>query len=394
GPAQNYMESLFLPIFERVQGDDLSIRVVQFTWGDEAITDSVAAAAAEADIGYDVRKVLRKPLAPATAAMIAKGAMDVVALAKKHDIDVLFPRAAIPSAMTLLAEKMLPDVKVFYDADGFMADERIEFGGWDPEGFIYRLFRDVEAQICRRADSIMTRTQKAKEILVDRVGDPLDPDIIHVIPNAKDVDEFHPGEADDRRKVREALGVADEAPLVIYVGSLGPHYHPGELLEYFEKVWERDERARLVVLTGNRDQIDERMHRVSFPEEAMTVTRVAPDEVPAYVAAADVGLAFRAPSFSQLGVSPIKVGEYLLCGTPVLSTAGVGDLDEQLGGRHTGRLLDELDDDHLAEAADWLYDDVVPNRDAYRERCREVGVDEFGMDACVRRYRRAFEDCK
>ncbi|MFP4601151.1 MAG: hypothetical protein ACLFVJ_23080, partial [Persicimonas sp.] len=238
GPAQNYMESLFLPIYERVQHDDLSIRLVQFTWGDPTITDSVARTAARMDIGYDVRKVLRKPLAPATAAMIAKGAMDLVSLVKKHDIDVLFPRAAIPSAMTLLAEKMLPGVKIFYDADGFMADERIEFGGWNPQGLMYRLFRDVEAQICRRADSIMTRTHRAKQILIDRVGDPIDPDIIHPIPNAKDIEEFHPGTEDDRRAIRDSLGVSDEAPLLIYVGSLGPHYHPRELLAYFEKVWQ------------------------------------------------------------------------------------------------------------------------------------------------------------
>jgi len=63
GPAQNYMESLFLPIYERVQSGDLSIRVLQFTWGNESITESVAETAAEAGIGYTVTVRKDSPLA-------------------------------------------------------------------------------------------------------------------------------------------------------------------------------------------------------------------------------------------------------------------------------------------------------------------------------------------
>lgn len=394
GPAQNYMESLFLPIFERLQGPDLSIRVLQFTWGDEAITESVAEAADEADIGYEMRRAWRRPLKPATAAMIAKGAMDVVAVAREHDIDVLFPRSIIPGAMSLLAEKALTGRRLFFDADGFKADERVEFGGWDPEGLPYRLFRDIEAQVAMRADAVMTRTRRAREILGDRVGSALEPERVHVIPNAKDTDEFHPGSESERGRIRRELGVGREAPLVIYVGSLGPHYYPGRLLKYFERVYARDGDARFVVLTGNREVIDARIGEVELPAEALTITRVAPEEVPRYVAAADLGVAFRQESFSQRGVCPIKVGEYLLCGTPVLSTTGVGDLDRQLDAPGVGRLVDDLEPSTLDEAAAWLVEEVVPNRREYREGARHLGVEEFGMEQCVDRYRRAFADCR
>lgn len=394
GPAQNYMESLFLPIFERLQGPDLSIHVLQFTWGEESIAESVAEAADRAGIGYDVRQVWRRPLKPATAAMIVKGAMDVVSAAREQEIDVLFPRSIIPGAMVLLADKMLSGVRLFFDADGFKADERVEFGGWDPAGVAYRLFRDIEAQVGRRADVVMTRTRHAKEILIDRVGSVLEPGRVHVIPNAKDTDQFAPGTELDRARIRRQLGVENGAPLVIYVGSLGPHYYPDRLVKYFELVHARDSDARFVVLTGNREVLEERLMGVDLPSEALTITRVAPEEVPRYIAAADLGVAFRQASFSQRGVCPIKVGEYLLCGTPVLSTTGVGDLDRQLDAPHVGRLVDDLEESTLEEAAAWLVEEVLPNRRDYREGARRLGVEEFGMEQCVARYRRAFADCR
>ena len=395
GPAQNYMGSLFLPIFDRVQKQDpqISIRVLQFTWGDPEITAAVAAQARDANIGYEVSKVLRKPLAPATAAMLFLGALEIVKQVRAQGIDILFPRAPIPAAMTLIARDMLPDIEIFYDADGFMADERAEFGGWSASGLMYRMFRDVEAQICRRASAIMTRTQHAKEILYHRVGGSIDPAMIHVIPNAKDAHQFHPATPETRQEMRAKLGLPQDAPVAIYVGSLGPQYHPAELLDFFESIAKRDAAARFVILTGNRATLDPLLATRTHLEKALTITRVAPEEVPAYVAAADLGVAFRTPSFSQLGVCPIKVGEYLLCGVPVLSSAGIGDLDEQLGGQHTGRLVPSLDSQQLDAAAGWFLGDVIQQRNEFRERCRRVGTATFGMEQCTERYIKAIRAC-
>ncbi len=394
GPAQNYLESLFFPIYERVQAADLTIDTLQYTWGDETQRRSIEAAARRVGLGYTARKVLRKPLAPATAAMIAKGAFDIVRQVREQDIDVLFPRSLIPAAMSLLALERLDGVELVFDADGFMADERVEYGGWSAEGMIYRVFRDIEAQAVRRARSIITRTEHAKRILLERAGAGTDASKIHVIPNARDEDEFRPVEGTRRAEIRTELGVPVQGPWVIYCGSLGPQYHPRELLEFFEQVRNRQDDARLTILTGNQDIITQLLPEFDIPEAVLDVRRVPPAEVPLFVAAADLGIAFRTPSFSQLGVCPIKVGEYLLCGTPVLSTTGVGDLDTQLDKPDTGRLLDDLSGERLAEAADWFVDEVLPRREDHRLASREQGVEVFGLEMCAQRYRKAFETCR
>ncbi len=57
---------------------------------------------------------------------------------------------------------------------------------------------------------------------------------------------------------------------------------------------------------------------------------VKSDEVPFYLNAADVAFALRQPTFSMQGVAPIKLGEYLLCGLPVIASKGIGDTDDIL----------------------------------------------------------------
>ena len=109
--------------------------------------------------------------------------------------------------------------------------------------------------------------------------------------------------------------------------------------------------------------------------------------MPRYLAAADVGLALRQPSYSQRAVSPIKVAEYLLCGLPVVATVGVGDVDRQLVGDDLGVLLPDVTDPSLRRAADWI---TSPERNRERERraCREVALRTFAMTRAVESYRR------
>lgn len=379
GDAQDYMESLFLPLFGAASGPELGWRVCQFTWADQARTARAAKLAQELNIGYDHFGVLRKPQPVATAAMIAFGASVIERLIRMHKIDLVFARSTIPAAMSMLATWRHPKARFVYDADGFMADERVDFGAWRAQGPMYRLFRDLEAQAVRRAAAVMTRTERARQILIDRAGAGIDPDKIHVIPNGKDATRFAPAHIKESQAVRAQESVAQDAPWALYVGSLGPQYFPAELVRWFEALYARDARARFHVLTGQEEVMRAQLDPNNEAHQKITVKRVPPAQVPAYLAAADVGLSLRQSSFSQQGVCPIKIAEYLLCGTPVISTSGVGDMDEVLGDE-TGFVLNDLSPAQLDAAAGWVIDEVVPHRQAYSARCRAQGLARFDLE--------------
>jgi len=386
GPHQSYLESLFLPIHEALRAHGHEVHVMQLRYGSRDAVASARAAARSRGVPYVHVPVLERPRSLGVLAGIAAGAAAVRRYVRAHAIDAVMPRSMIPAAIALSSRAGVPLV---FDADGFSPDERVDFAGWSATGATYRLFRDVEAQAVRRAVAVITRTARAKEVLIARAGAGCDPDRIHVIPNGTDEARFHPGDEASRRATRDALGVGPDAPLLVYAGSLGPQYYPRQMMELFERVRARDGTARLVVLTGQPEIAREAARAAGVDPSAIIVRRVPADEVPGYLAAADLGLALREATFSQRGVSPIKVGEYLLCGLPVLATTGVGDLDAQLAGDDLGRLLDDPRAADLDEVAAWLLNEVRPRRNEIRNACRARGVDELGLERCVARYARA-----
>ena len=85
-------------------------------------------------------------------------------------------------------------------------------------------------------------------------------------------------------------------------------------------------------------------------------------------------------------LAPVKVGEYLLCGTPVVGAAAIG--------RNEGAVRDGVFFDDAAgmeAAADWFVGRVLPERAAYRERARRAGVAHYSLRRSVDDYSAALD---
>lgn len=393
GPEQNYLESLFLPIFGRMEDQGFDFSVLQFAWGDGLRRISTLRAATRLGIGYEVHKIFRRPLRPATVATMLLGAARIVAHARARDTDVLIPRSIIPAAMTLLARPRLPNVRIVYDSDGFVADERVEFDGWNGQGMTYRVFRAVEDQICRIADSVITRSENAAHLLTQRVGDELNRRDLYVVPNGKEPTVFQPGTKERRNQVRRQLGLDEHTPMLVYAGSLGERYLPVELFRFFAAVRHRRSDSHLVVLTSHQDLARRVAKEVGTPARSFTLKFVSPERVPSYLAAGDLGICFRKNTFSQQCVCPIKLAEYLLCGLPVIVTTGVGDVDHQVTEAE-GIVLSDVTPRTLENAADEFFERIFPHRQSFRKQCRQTGMQYFALENTARGYREAIEKKK
>lgn len=389
GPT--YMESLFMPALAGVQNSGTAFHVQQFTWAADQEVEQVARAATRMGLKYSRRRIAHQTSAIRSVRVLLAGTASIVAYARLNNIGVLMPRSSIPAAMALLALPFLPGCKLVFDADGLKADERVDFGGWRRTGVAYRALTWIDRRTVRRASAVVVRTLRAREILLERAKGGVARDRIHVIPNGRDGAVFRPGSEAERQATRAELAVPADAPLFVYAGSVGPQYAPAEMLAFFRAALQRDESSRLLVLTGDEATIRRLAAEQNVPGAALTVRRVAPSAVGAFLAAADLGLALRLPAFSQQAVSPIKIGEYLLCGLPVLATAGVGDVEAQIGPA-VGLMLPDTSPMALHSAVDWFFSEVRPARARFRESCRRQGADVFGLDKCVRLYRRVFDD--
>jgi glycosyltransferase involved in cell wall biosynthesis len=100
------------------------------------------------------------------------------------------------------------------------------------------------------------------------------------------------------------------------------------------------------------------------------------------LAAADVGLAFRATDFSTQAIAPIKLGEYLLCGLPVIGTAHIGDTAPAI----SGGVFYDASTRSISDAAAWVEDTVLAERERLGTIARMVGLDRFSLRRSVEDY--------
>lgn len=336
--------------------------------------------------GIDIRRRLGRigaVFAPAA------GAWRLRRMTRVGSCDLLLARSIIPGAMALVAlagRRRSRRPAFVYDADGLPADERADFGGWKHTGVRYRVFRAIERAAVLRADVVLTRTRSAVSILAERSGRRRG-DFL-VVTNGRVAPEQSVFDDRSRSMVRQSLGVPQEAPLLVYAGSVGPQYLPDQMMAIASEVMSQNPGAHFAVFTSpmNHERIKELATEFGVPN--LVVRSLAPDEVATHLAAGDVGLALRSPTRSQAAVAPIKIAEYLLSGLPVVYTLGIGDLDEEMDPTISCGVEA---DRGVGDAANWITAVALPRRDELRAATRLHGEKTLSIERGAADYRVAFE---
>ena len=374
GPGARYLRSLYLPIFARLSEP---VEVLQATYGE---SDEVVATRETAErLGVGYRSVLF-PRGASTTATVARGGVLLgrsVARAVWEDrARLVMARSLVPAAAVMGVG--LPRRRFIFDADGLVADERVEFGSWSRSGLPYAAARAVERRALRAAAVTLTRTARAADVLERRASLPRDS--VVVAPNGSDESRFVCLSEDERRATRRRLRVPEDAAVVVYAGGIGPQYHPA-LMAHFVRSLRRHRPVFFLILSAHEEPASGALQLSG----GVGVHRsVAPSDVPGLVGVADFALAFREPSFSQQAVSPVKVGEYLLAGVPVVTNPGVGDLDEMLDERVS--VMTGLTEDEVERAACRAQQSVFS-----AEEIRAHGLAHFSLSTAVSGYQRALD---
>jgi glycosyltransferase involved in cell wall biosynthesis len=389
GPGTAYHESLFVPLLRRARNVEDDVALLQFTWGAAGRSRDLHHLADAEDMRSMFQTVPRGRAAWRLPLVLGRGVLLLLREVGAGRSDLVLARSIIPGALVAVMRRLSRTPFAFvYDADGLPADERVEFGGWRRRGLRYRIFRWLERAALRSADVVITRTSPAVEVLRRRSGRQHGRFV--VVANGKDQDQFTPKDDTTRRRARERLAIPLGAPVVVYVGSVGPQYEPRFMLETFHRILHRSDDAHLVLLVPEAHHERLRAMAVGIPPGRLRLRSSRPSDVPGLLAACDLGLAFRTPTFSQRAVAPIKVAEYLLCGVPTAYTAGVGDLAQQLGD-DVSIAVTAHDTSEADRVARWFELEVLAHREERRLAARRQGLSHFSLDVGAAGYRRAFD---
>ena len=324
GPQTSYMEGLFMPIFQEIaKRGDYQFHVVQFTWADAQKIAHTKAAADQMGITYSAWPVLRKPnVAIGSLLTVLSSAGKIKKYIRENNIHIVMPRSTFPAMIVNQIKNK--NFKIIFDADGLPIEERIDFAGLKKESFQYKLMKSAETKMLKSADAVITRSQKAIDIHIAHIGESFRSKF-SVVFNGRDKDVFA-YQPHLREEVIQELGLKDEL-LFVYAGSLGPQYCLTEMLEIFQanatKHW-----AKFLILTGNTEFAEQNIPTELKPH--VILKSVPAEKVSFYLNGGDVAFGLRKPTFSMQGVAPIKLGEYLLCGLPVIASKGIGDTEKIL----------------------------------------------------------------
>ena len=335
GAEANYLEGLFLPIFKNMQTQfGYEFHILQFSWQSAEKVAKLQQLAADYGFHYLHFDVATKPIASiAKYYSLFKQYFAVKNYLNQYKVDWVMPRSTMPAL--LLNQIKLSNSKLVFDADGLAIEEKVDFEGLSTSSFLYKLYKNAEKRAIQKADKVIVRTAKAIQHFEK---DGHDKNKFHIVLNGKNEAFFKPIDYDQLAALRTELGLAEKAKIFLYCGSIGKQYRPDIMFQIFDNYLAQNPQAIFVILTASKHLITPFIHDKNRAN--ILIKKVENAQVPLYINAADICFGIRQYSYSMQGVSPIKLGEYLLCGTPIIASKGIGDTDEILANLAGVYLID------------------------------------------------------
>lgn len=188
--------------------------------------------------------------------------------------------------------------------------------------------------------------------------------------------EFSAGE---REAQRVQLGLRDRVVLA-YLGGIAPYQHIEDgVVPFVRMAVEAHERVHFLCITNQPERMQSILDAGGIPREARTVLRVPQPNVPRYLAAADAGLLLRAASDVNRVSMPVKVGEYLSSGVPLVVSRINGWVDDMVEAHGSGIVVDWFGSDPQRRAREVarVYHELRSRGDALRRGALALCAERF-----------------
>jgi glycosyltransferase involved in cell wall biosynthesis len=287
-----------------------------------------------------------------------------------------FPPVMIASKLkSILGIKYIFDFRDFYANSGLRKKRGLA-------RLVFRRLKQLEGPMIRHADKVVCLTERAKVVLSEWYLKDVknSSSYFKVIPCCADFNLFDPASvsSQDLARARETAKITTDDFVLLYLGSLGPDYLLKEMLALFGQIMAIQRRPRFLFVSNNGAEMVHAECKVqSIPLEYIRFVSVDREEVPSFIALANLSVVFISSDVSKNGCSPTKLAELFACNIPVIANTGVGDLDNILALQRNGSVIvKDFSNDSLRTAAEQVVAFKLSGELSIRDNSREFALEE------------------
>jgi glycosyltransferase involved in cell wall biosynthesis len=326
----------------------------------------------------------RKPPVLSTIRDVRKMKKLAAALHQKISFDIVHCRSYVAALVGQWMKKKFGTPFIF-DMRGFWANERVDGGLWNLNNPLYKriylYFKIREKQFLQEAAAVVSLTYTAKEEIE---GWAVQSAPVSVIPCCVDTQLFDP----ESLKPEQLAALRRKADLPVnklilgYVGSLGTWYLLDEMMAFFSH-WQKEHPETIFFFVSNepKELIHQAASKQRIDRDKLRIITAGRTEMPYYISMMDFGLFFIKNAFSKKASSPVKQGELMAMGVPVICNAGVGDSDLIITKYKSGELVHSFDKEGFGDAVKRLKEEM--NHPA---EIRKGAIDYFDLQKGIEAY--------
>ena len=315
---------------------------------------------------------------------LTTGFFTALVIMLKEKIGIIHVRGITPAVIGLLLSKLFR-CKLIFDSRGLLAEEFVGGELWREGGIFFKLAKFAEKSLLTNSDAVVVLTEKHYK-WVQRLPYFKKGVQMSVIPCCVDLERFKcAGSAVEYELKRNK---AEDSILFVYHGKLGTFYMLKEMLHFFDLASKKFQNSKFLILTqddanvlkNEKVRIDSsRVHFLSPPFEG----------IPDFLASANVGLFF-INAYKKFGSSPIKLGELLASGKPVIINSGIGDTEELVSRNRVGVVIRDFTEREYLDKIEEL-STLLNEGDKLALRCRETAEKLLSLKIGTERYRDIYQ---
>lgn len=238
------------------------------------------------------------------------------------ELALVYERQTMLNVSGLLISK-IKKVPLIYEVNSLLEYEKEKSF---LNNIITKIAKFTEKQTVKHASKITVVTPELKKIFHDEYNIPLHK--IEVVPNGADRDLFYPM---DKLECRKELNLAQDKFIVCFVGGLGMGCGVKNIVEAAPHVLEQIPGVNFLIVGDGpyRAIMEKKIESLSLQDNFIFTGTVPYKNVPKYINSSEVCVALYEIDgrVKKIGLSPIKMYEYMACAKPIIGTNKIRGID-------------------------------------------------------------------